>query len=145
MQADQFLVDNGYLVEKEGKVDKEKAKKVMFRMLVKELTSLCDLYNVKHGKKVEMIESLLNLGYVPEQFKVVTVSQKFTDAIEALADIYINDIKANLVRFHPLYIPYAWEAVLVENFEIVGDEETSVFENKINEVISSCYWREKLI
>jgi len=137
--TDQFLIDKGYLVEKKDSFDNEKAKRVMFRMLHKELTLVCDQYHIKHEKKADMIENLLNLGYVPEQFKVVTVSQKFTDDIGAMVDIYIDDIRANLERFHPMYIPFAWESVLDISREV------PILEDKINEVISSNYWCDKLI
>jgi hypothetical protein len=55
-----------------------------------------------------------------------------------LVELYVDDIKANADRFHPLYIPEIWEAALDAN-------DCPLVETAIKEVIESRYWADRLM
>ncbi len=57
--------------------------------------------------------------------------------MEHFANLYIEDIKGNLERFHPLYIPEVWETV-------VNQEECNIVRQKAKGLLESRYYEKKL-
>jgi hypothetical protein len=87
-------------------------------------------------KKDELVKQVINIldekkpkGGVP--------NKKFLSLMNDLFGLYISDLKASLIRYHPLLHEYVWECV-------EADCECFPLEKKVKEIINSKYWEDHL-
>jgi len=131
------LLSDRYLFERVVVADEDKLNYFKsFNLSV--LRAACRSAGVKTGKSKQevidrMIESKQSFSLPP----AVVPAPAFYEWLEGLVRFYVEDIRRNADRFHPLYHEEIWNS---------AREETDIprVVNKIDAVIQSKYWLERL-
>lgn len=132
-----ILLEEGYLFERVISTDEDKL--YYFRSFnVTDLRSACKDVNVNPGKtKQEIIDRMIESKKIFNLPIAVVRAPKFEDWFNSLVRFYIEDIRSNSDRFHPLYIGDIWDCVQ-------GQTSISAVEDAIDEVIQTKYWLDRL-
>jgi hypothetical protein len=141
---DQQLLDAGMLqtfpVEPGSELDEKVRKASVASFNVEHLKRICDENNQsKSGKKDELIERILATKTVFQSMPLVKVnSRKLNSLLDLMADIYVDDIKASIDNWHPLFIKHVWSAS-----KDWADCEIVI--RKVDAILANPYWSTRLI
>ena len=131
------LLSEGYLFQRvvASKVDKLKYYR---SFTVTQLREACDKSGVKRGRNKQetidrMIESEKEFDFPP----VLIRSPKFDKWFSGLIQVYINDIRRNADRFHPLYHYEIWDCAADQN-------DLPAVKDAIAKLADSEYWLKRL-
>jgi hypothetical protein len=143
-ESDRQLLDAGmlqtFLVEPGSELETIVRKASVQSFNVEKLKGICDENNLsKTGKKDELIERILATKAVfPSMPLVKANSRKINSLLDLMSDIYIDDIKASIDKWHPLFIKHVWSAS-----KDWADCEIVI--RKVDAILANPYWSTRLI
>lgn len=103
-----------------------------------DLKEFCRKLGLKSSlSKSKLADQLIDSKVPLKLPEAVVLNEKFHNMMGHFVNVYIEDIMANLERFHPLYIPVVWETM-------VDDEDYSFVKQKAKNILESKYWEKRL-
>lgn len=103
-----------------------------------DLKEFCRKLGLKSSlSKSKLADQLIDSNVPLKLPEAVVLNEKFHNMMGHFVNVYIEDIMANLERFHPLYIPVVWETM-------VDDEDYSFVKQKAKDILESKYWEKRL-
>jgi hypothetical protein len=101
------------------------------------LRDICKANDIPTTSKREtMLERILQRN--PDfPFNVVVPAPLLKETWLSFVDFYLNDIRENIDRLHPLYFEPVWEMVMDTNYG-------KSFKNRVQKLINSRYWAGRL-
>lgn len=131
------MLKAGLLMEKKGIFDtREKWEEYLISLTMKELKPYCLENEIKIPKrKADLVAVLLDNNIAIPEPIYFEATEKFTDYIDDFYDLYINQLKNNLTRFHPFYVPAALEAAIDD-----AENEYPDLAAKLEQEKDSKYW-----
>ncbi len=93
----------------------------------------------KSGKKDELIERILAAKAVFQSVPLVRVnSRKLNSLLDLMTDIYVDDIKSSIDKWHPLFIKHVWS-------DAKDWADCEIVKRKIDAILANPYWASRLI
>jgi hypothetical protein len=143
VESDQQLLDAGMLqtfsVEPGSELEKVVRKATVESFNIEKLKKICDENKLpKNGKKDELIARILDANSVFPSLPMVTLnSRKLSALLDLMTDIYIDDIKSSIDKWHPLFIKHVWSAAK-------DWADCDIVERKIDVIVANPYWLSRL-
>ena len=130
------MVKDGCLFEQVANTDEQKMQ-YFGELLLVDLRAACKKTGIKPRRtKRETIDCMITSTKRFDLPPMVIPSPQFFEWFDKIVDLYIANIRANVDRFHPLYIRPIWEAARDANdIDAVGA--------KIGNVLESRYWLDR--
>lgn len=142
-ENDRQLLDAGMLqtfpVEPGSELEKIVRKASIESFNVEKLKRICDENKLsKSGKKDELIERILATKVVFQSMPLVMAnSRKLNSLLDLMTDIYVDDIKSSIEKWHPLFIKHVWSAAK-------DWADCEIVDRKIDTILAKPYWATRL-
>lgn len=138
-ENDRPLMDVGLLqtfpVELGSELDRTVKKMSVDSFSVEKLKSICEENKLpKSGKKDELITRILAANSVFHSMPLVRVnSRKLNSLLDLMTDIYIDDIRSSIDKWHPLFMKHVW-------FAAKDWADCEIVDRKIDAILANPYW-----
>lgn len=142
-ENDRQLLDAAMLqtfpVEPGSELEKIVRKASIESFNVEKLKRICDENKLsKSGKKDELIERILATNVVFQSMPLVKAnSRKLNSLLDLMTDIYVDDIKSSIEKWHPLFIKHVWSAAK-------DWADCEIVDRKIDAILAKPYWATRL-
>jgi hypothetical protein len=137
------ILDAGMLqtfpVEPGSELDEVVRKASVESFNVETLKRICDENKLaKSGKKDDLIERILAAKAVFQSMPLVKVnSRKLDSLLDLMTDIYVDDIKSSIDKWHPLFLKHVWSAAK-------DWADCEIVDRKIDAILANPYWATRL-
>ncbi len=136
-----LLADNcltSYKFENENEEAEYKKNALLSSFLLSDLRVMCKENGLKTSlKKSQLADQLIASSVRIDLPEAVVVNENFFKMMDTFADMYINNVKANIEKLHPSYISQVWQT-------IVNDKhECDFIQQKAKVMLDTKYWEKE--